>query len=248
MHSRACVSLRLRLSVAIGIVFLFCSVVCPRAQGQQATAQPKDPAKAAAAQAAVIQAGAPYQVFAASHMGVAYYMAVTDFIILFPEGYALGALPPQGMDGFNLQAYMQQMGRTPNAIARYQMFPDHLELAYSGFARSYALPGAGSGSLVPLCLCNGTTFGGVFAYGNLMVQFNPDGSFIDRGALDNVVWKRFGAPRLTQGRYSLQFNTLYLQTTDGRQGRISFAAPAEQEGSGSFDWIALNQKTARRVQ
>jgi hypothetical protein len=81
-----------------------------------------------------------------------------------------------------------------------------------------------------------------------MVQFNPDGTFIDRGALDNVVWKWFGGPRLTQGRYALQFNTLYLQTTDGRQGRISFAAPAAQEGSGSFDWIALNQKTASRVQ
>jgi hypothetical protein len=194
-------------------------------------------------------AGAPYQVFASSHMGVAYYMAVTDFIVLFPDGYALGALPAQGMDGFNRQAYMQQMGRTPNAIARYKMFPDHLELAYSNFTRPYALPGAGGpGSLVPLCLCNGTTFGGVFAYGNLMVQFNPDGSFVDRGALDNVVWKWFGAPRRTQGRYTLQFNTLYLQTTDGRQGRISFAAPAAQEGSGSFDWIALNQKTARRVQ
>jgi hypothetical protein len=219
-----------------------------QAAATQATALPTDPAAAAGAQASVTQAGAPYQVLAASHMGVAYYMAVTDFIILFPGGYALGALPPQGMDGFNLQAYMQQMGRTPNAIARYQMFPDHLELAYSNFARSYALPGAGSGSLVPLCICNGTTFGGVFAYGNLMVQFNPDGSFVDRGALDNVVWKWFGAPRLTQGRYALQFNTLYLQTTDGRHGRISFGAPAEQEGSGSFDWIALNQKTARRVQ
>jgi hypothetical protein len=215
-----------------------------------AGAQPStDQAAATGAQASVTPALAPYQVFAASHMGVAYYMAVTDFIVLFPDGYALGALPAQGMDGFNLQAYMQQMGRTPNAIARYQMFPDHLELAYSNFPRSYALPGAGApGSLVPLCLCNGTTFGGVFAYGNLMVQFNPDGSFVDRGALDNVVWKWFGAPRLTQGRYALQFNTLYLQTTDGRQGRISFAAPAAQEGSGSFDWIALNQKTARRVQ
>jgi hypothetical protein len=219
-----------------------------RQTATQATAQPTDPATAAGAQAAVTPAGAPYQVFASSHMGVAYYMAVTDFIILFPNGYALPALPPQGMDSFNLQAYMQQMGRTPNAIARYRMFADHLELAYSGFAQSYALPGAGSGSLVPLCICNGTTFGGVFAYGNLMVQFNPDGSFVDRGALDNVVWKWFGAPRLTQGRYALQFNTLYLQSTDGRRGRISFAAPAAQEGSGSFDWIALNQKTARRVQ
>src|SRR5262252_9255598 len=161
-----------------------------------------DPVAAAGAKASVTPAGAPYQVFASSHMGVAYYMAVTDFIVLFHDGYALGALPAQGMDGFNRQAYMQQMRRTPNAIARYQMFPDHLELAYSNFSRSYALPGAGGpGSLVPLCLCNGTTFGGVFAYGNLMVQFNSDGSFVDRGALDNVVWKWIGPPRLTQGRY-----------------------------------------------
>jgi hypothetical protein len=223
-------------------------------QGETAATQagaqsPTDRAAAVAAQTSLTPPGAPYQIFAASHMGVAYYMAVTDFVVLFPDGYALGALPAQGMDGFNPQTYMQQMGRTPNAIARYQMFPDHLELRYSNFSRSYALPGAGvAGSLVPLCLCNGTTFGGVFAYGNLMAQFNADGSFVDRGALDNVVWKWFGPPRLTQGRYALRFNTLYLQTTDGRQGRISFAAPAAQEGSGSFDWIALNQKTARRVQ
>jgi hypothetical protein len=181
-------------------------------------------------------------------MGVAYYMAVTDFIILFPDGYALGALPPQGMDGFNLQAYMQQMGRSPNAIARYQMFPDHIELAYSNFTRSYSLPGGGAGSVIPLCQCNGIRFAGVYAWGNLMVQFSPDGTFIDRGALDNIVMKNFGAPRGGQGQYALRLNTLYLSYSDGRQARVSFAAPAEQENTGSFDWIALNQKTGRRVQ
>jgi hypothetical protein len=128
------------------------------------------------------------------------------------------------------------------------MFPDHIELAYSNFTRSYSLPGGGAGSVIPLCQCNGIRFAGVYAWGNLMVQFSPDGTFIDRGALDNIVMKNFGAPRGGQGQYALRLNTLYLSYSDGRQARVSFAAPAEQENTGSFDWIALNQKTGRRVQ
>jgi hypothetical protein len=209
------------------------------------------PVAVADAQAPATPGLAQYQVFASSHMGVAYRMAVTDFIVLFPDGSALGALPEPGMDGFNLQAYLQSLARKGpinNAVARYQMFSDHLELTYSNFRKSYALPGGGPGSLIPLCQCNGTRFAGVYAYGNLMVQFSPDGTFIDRGALDNIVMKNFGAPRGGQGQYALQLNTLYLRYSDGRQARVSFAAPAEQEGAGSFDWIALNQKTGQRVQ
>jgi hypothetical protein len=39
------------------------------------------------------------------------------------------------------------------------MFPDHIELAYSNFTRSYGLPGGGAGSLIPLCQCNGISCG-----------------------------------------------------------------------------------------
>jgi hypothetical protein len=195
--------------------------------------------------------GLQYSVYSVSHMGVYYRMAVTDFIVLFPDGSAIGALPEQGMDGFNPQAWLQSLARSGpinNAVARYQVFPDHILLAYSNFTRSYGLPGGGVGSLIPLCQCNGIKFAGVYAWGNLMVQFSPDGTFIDRGALDNIVMKNFGAPRGGQGQYALRSNTLYLLYSDGRQARVSFAAPAEQEDTGSFDWIALNQKTGRRVQ
>jgi hypothetical protein len=195
--------------------------------------------------------GLQYAIYSVPHMGVYYRMAVTDFILLFPDGSAIGALPEAGMDGFNAQAWLQSLARRGpinNAVARYQVFPDHIELAYSNFTRAYGLPGGGPGSLIPLWQCNGARFAGVYAWGNLMVQFSPDGTFIDRGALDNIVMKNFGPPRAAQGQYALRYNTLYLAYMDGRQARVSFAAPAEQEGAGSFDWIALNQKTGRRVQ
>lgn len=194
--------------------------------------------------------GLQYAIYSVPHMGVYYRMAVTDFIVLFPDGSAIGALPETGMDGFNPQAWFQSLARREpisNAVARYQIFPDHIELSYSNFTRAYGLPGSGPGSLVPLCQCNGVRFAGVYAWGNLMVQFSADGTFIDRGALDNIVMRNFRAPRAAQGQYALRFNTLYMAYMDGRQARVSFAAPAEQEGTGSFDWIALNQKTGRRV-
>ena len=218
--------------------------------------QGKTPKRAPSADSGQIQgdavAGPQYAPFAVSRIGVT-LRAVTDFLILFPDGSALGSLPDSGMDGFNPQAWLQDLARKGpinNAVARYQMFPDHVELAFSNFSRSYALPGASTtnGVLVSLCHCDGSRFSGVYAWGQFALQFSPDGAFVDRGAIDAVAGMDPGHPKLGQGQYIIQNNTLYLTYTDGRRFRTSFAAPAEQEGGPSFDWIAIRQKLSRRVQ
>ena len=192
-------------------------------------------------------AGQTYRVFSVAHVSMLAYGGVTtDYAVLFPDGSAIGALPDEGLDGFNLQAYILQWarkGQTGNVAARYQILADRVEFVYPNYVKTYAPQ-----SFLPLCQCNGTKLSGVFGWDNLMVQFSPDGSFIDRGALARIVFGYWGAPQLMKGQYATQNNTLYLKYADGRVFRTSFAGPAAQEASGAFDWIAVKQQRIRRVQ
>jgi len=179
--------------------------------------------------------------------------AETQFMIFFPDGTAIGSIPDEGMDGFNPQAYMQELarkGQINNGVARYQMLQDHVELVFPNFTQTWQYPGASTiqGVINPLCRCNGARFSGVYAWGQYMLQFAPDGTFFDRGAIDTVALMNPRNPRAGQGSYRIQNNTLYLDYSDGRRFRTSFAAPAAQEGGPTFDWIAVRQQTGRRVQ
>lgn len=199
--------------------------------------------------------GAPYELFVRSAPGVVNPMrAQTQFLVLFPDGTAMGSLPDNGMDGFNPQAYFQwmaQRGPVNNLFGRYQINGPRVDILWGNFSQSFVLGndggtgGAVSGQVLqPLCRCDGARFSGIYAWGQFALQFSADGTFLDRGAIDVVAAADPGHPKLGQGSYGIQANTLYLNYTDGRRFRTSFAAPAALDAGPTFAWIAIKQKIA----
>lgn len=191
-------------------------------------------------------------VYAGTSLRAYYSGAQTRFLVFFPDGSAIGGLPDDGMDGFNAQAYAQrlaQRGPINNLFGRYQVTENRVDIAWGDFAESWWLQSDGGGNLrvlVPVCRCDGARFSGLYQWGPYSLQFSADGAFVDRGAIDVVAAFDMNHPKIGQGTYMIGNNTLYLDYADGRRIRTSFAAPANQQGSSRFEWIAIKQKTALR--
>lgn len=170
------------------------------------------------------------------------------FLIFYADGWVMDGMPEDGLDGFNFSAYARdphhrgQIGRyrADGALVSivWQDSPANREFVQRD---ERAADLRGPSVYIPLCRCNGTRFAGAYEWDNGTLQFALDGTFVDRGVIDQLVtaWGFFNHPRVRRGTYAIQNNTLFLAYSDGQRFKTSFAAPAAQLSNQTFTWISV---------
>jgi hypothetical protein len=175
------------------------------------------------------------------------------FLVFFPSGWVSDQFPDQGLDGFDLVAFMRNPANAAS-VGKYRMTDTKAEIVLqdSGQTRvSVDFNNAAEDApffedvYIPLCRCDGVRFSGLYDAGHHdPIQFSADGTFADGGALNTVV-NTDGEHRWPggQGTYSLRNYTLMLTYRDGRQIRKSFMAAAVHEKDQRFTWIGIGGYT-----
>lgn len=171
------------------------------------------------------------------------------FLVFYPNGTVI-YLPENGLAGFNLDAYVNDPGVDKALIGRYRDYGTTISVIWNdnpghrdefGHNESGAL--GGHDSFSPAAPPNGLRLSGVYFWGQPNgIQFNPDGTFFDRRAMDTLILPNphFDHPRAMSGTYIIQDYTIMLTYQDGSRTRTSFVAPAHQRHGQLFDWIALH--------
>jgi hypothetical protein len=178
-----------------------------------------------------------------------------DYLVFLPDGSVMRSLPPEGLDGFDFQAYTRAQASSKYWTGRYRADGNDIEIAWNNSPdnREYVKrneQGSEVGrTYIPLCRCNGKRFAGAYLLGGdtpLAMQFSLDGTFADNGVADDrgyfpdsFSYNRRPGLRPGRGTYEIKNYTIVMRYTDGRVLRKAFLAPAVQEASQVFDWIAF---------
>jgi hypothetical protein len=166
-----------------------------------------------------------------------------EFFVFSPDGLVLGDLPEGGLAGTSIAA-LARSHTDKSLVGQYRVSGNQIEIAWQDSRRQSvtfddtSAEVTGLHHYTPACHCDGAKFFGVYTWDKFALQFSPDGSFNDYGAVDAVLTST-EHPRPGRGTYMIQDNTLFLSYADGRRLRKSFAAPAVEEGRQSFSWIAI---------
>jgi hypothetical protein len=197
----------------------------------------------------------PEKVYLGYHLsGVVFNTNITKlFLLLYPDGWAIRDFPSDGLDTFNLQNYMRDPDNKA-FVGRYRSSGNHVDVLWedapddrSSFEldETAAVAHFMGGPLIRLCRCNGATFSGVYDAGRgATIQFSTDGTFVDRGAINAAIGIDLDNPwRPGQGTYAVQNYTITLIYRDGRHLKKGFLAPAAQEKSQLFNWMAIANVT-----
>lgn len=175
------------------------------------------------------------------------------FLVVSQDGWVSTVVPEAGLDGWSLSLAQQKGAVAASLLGRYRAGPDTFEIDWAG-------PGGYHQSLrrneklaafseletyIPMCRCNGVHFSGIYELGAFRLQFFPNGTFTDTGAIGYII----GEPGRPQpggvGTYMLQNYTFHFRYNDGRQGRRAFLAPANEQPTGSFLWIQIGLEMNR---
>jgi len=168
-----------------------------------------------------------------------------SFMLFSPDGLVYRDLPQDGLDGTSV-AELARRQTDKALVGRYTTNGNQINIVWGDSTRAsltFDNEGAEIGGwnrYVPACRCDGARFSGVYPFEkNSILQFFPNGTFLDRGAMDQIVVPNpsFNHPRVGGGTYMIRYNTLYLNYNDGHRYKTSFAAPAVEVGTPSFRWI-----------
>jgi hypothetical protein len=174
-----------------------------------------------------------------------------SFMLFSPDGLVYRDLPQDGLDGTSV-AELARRQRDKALVGRYATNGNQINIVWGDSNRdslTFDNQGAdisGWKRYIPACRCDDARFSGVYRFEkNSILQFFPNGTFVDRGAMDQIVVPNpsFNHPRVGGGTYMIRHNTLYLNYSDGHRYKTSFAAPAVEEGTPSFRWIFVFANT-----
>ena len=179
------------------------------------------------------------------------------YLVFYPSGWVSKEFPGDGLEGFDFPAYMRNPSNR-NFVGKYRINGNTAEIVWLDTNQSHTTvqfddaasnPHFMGGPYIPLCQCNGVRFSGIYDTGHRdRIQFSPDGTFVDAGAINSVVGVDLSNPwRGGPGTYAVQNYTLFLSYQDGRRVKKSFTAPAAQEKEQVFDWLAIGGITFDEV-
>lgn len=168
------------------------------------------------------------------------------------DGWVVKDVLPEGMIGFDFTAYRNDPHTNRSWVGRYRLDGDQINILWQDYTenrevirRNETSPRPGINVYVPMCLCTGTTFSGKYNWGlagsGQYLQFSTDGTFLDRGVLDQMLVPSpfYEHPRTQRGTYSIRGQTIVFTFADGRRGMRTFYAPKAQETKQLFDFIGL---------
>jgi hypothetical protein len=178
-----------------------------------------------------------------------------------PDGWVVKDIPQESMIGFDFTAYRNDRNTNRSWVGRYQVDGDKINIEWQDFrgpgyppsrevverneVSAHPTSAVGSDTFIPMCRCTGKRFSGTYIWGRTAagqyLQFFPDGTFIDHSVTDQlIVPSRFyDHPRIQQGTYSIQSQTMIFTFADGHRGTRTFIAPKAQENDPMLDWIGL---------
>jgi hypothetical protein len=225
------------------------------------------PVGAAAAPGGVSAADPAHQVPAGALEGIYVALTFTGSSAKFrrlnfnPDGWVVKDIPQEGMIGFNFTAYRNDRNTNRNWVGRYQVNADEIDMDWQDFRGPGFPPGhervrhnevsahptydPGWDNFIPMCRCTGKMLSGKYVWGaaatDQYLVFFPNGTFIDHRVTDQlIVPSRFYEhPRIQQGTYSIQSQTIIFNFADGHRGMRTFMAPKVQENDPMFEWIGL---------
>lgn len=169
-----------------------------------------------------------------------------------PDGWVVKDILQEGMIGFDFTAYRNSPDTNRSWVGRYRLGGDQIIILWQDYAddrqvikRNETSPKPGIDVYVPMCRCTGLKFSGKYNFGlansGQYIQFMPDGTFLDRGVLDQMLVPNpyFEHPRTQRGTYTIQSQTVIFTFADGRRGMRTFYAPKAQQQARLFDFIGL---------
>lgn len=169
-----------------------------------------------------------------------------------PDGWVVKDILEEGMIGFDFTAYRKKPDTNRSWVGRYRLDGDQITILWQDYnddrqviSRNETSPKPGIDVYVPMCRCTGLKFSGRYNFGltgsGQYIQFMPDGTFLDRGVLDQMLVPNpyFEHPRTQRGTYTIQSQTVIFTFADGRRGMRTFYAPKAQERAKLFDFIGL---------
>lgn len=182
-----------------------------------------------------------------------------------PDGWVVRDIPQESMIGFNFTAYRNDRNTNRNWVGRYQVNGDEIDISWQDF-RGPGFPGEhervrhnevsahptydpGWDNFIPMCHCASKMLSGRYVWGAIAADqylvFFPNGTFLDHRVTDQlIVPSRFYEhPRVQQGTYTIQSQTIIFNFADGHRGTRTFWAPKVQENDPTFEWIGLGWQT-----
>jgi hypothetical protein len=168
------------------------------------------------------------------------------------DGWVVKDILQEGMIGFDFTAYRNRPDTNRSWVGRYRVDGDQIIILWQDYTddrqvikRNETSPKPGIDVYVPMCRCTGLKFSGKYNFGLAnsaqYIQFMPDGTFLDRGVLDQMLVPNpyFEHPRTQRGTYTIQSQTVIFTFADGRRGMRTFYAPKAQQPARLFDFIGL---------
>ena len=164
------------------------------------------------------------------------------FLHFYPDGWVMLGVPEEGLDRFDFAAFRTNP-QNKALVGHYRVYGNRVDIIWldsPDHRESHDLDESGVDMhgpfYVPSCAsCGGTTFSGTYQWGESLLQFMPDGSFVDRGCIDRVLTIDLNHPRMGAGRYSVGNYSLTLNYTDGRRIQKSLVIGRNTQ------WIAISE-------
>ncbi len=169
-----------------------------------------------------------------------------------PDGWVVKDILQEGMIGFDFTAYRNRPDTNRSWVGRYRVDGDQITILWQDYTdhrqvikRNETSPKPGIDVYVPMCRCTGLKFSGKYNFGlansGQYIQFMPDGTFLDRGVLDQMLVPNpyFEHARTQRGTYTIQSQTIIFTFADGRRAMRTFYAPKAQQQAKLFNFIGL---------
>jgi hypothetical protein len=164
------------------------------------------------------------------------------FLHFFPDAWVMLGVPKAGLDGFDLQTYVGNL-QDKSLVGHYRVYGSRVDIIWldsPDHRESHDLDESAPDIHGPYYIsscghCTGTKFDGTYAWGESTLQFLPDGTFVDRGCIDQVLTIELNHPRFGTGTYRVGNYSLTLNYADGRRITKSFVIGKNAQ------WIAISE-------
>jgi hypothetical protein len=164
------------------------------------------------------------------------------FLYFFPDGWVMLGLPREGLDDFDFQAYRDTL-RDKSLIGHYRVYGNRVDIIWSDSPDDREFHDLDESArdihglyYVPSCgTCKGTKLDSTYQWEQSTLQFRPDGTFVDRGCIDQVLTIDLTHPRFGGGTYRIGNYSLTLNYTDGHRLTKSFVIGKNAA------WIAISE-------
>jgi hypothetical protein len=170
-------------------------------------------------------------------------------LLFNPDGWVVKDVPKESMIGFDFTAYRNDHNTNRSWVGRYKVNGNKVDISWQDYAgnnteitRNETTANPGWDVYVPMCRCTGHHFSGKYIWGNdQYLQFFTNGTFIDHQTLDQLLVNHsfYEHPRIQQGTYAIQQQTMIFTFSDGSRGMRTFYAPKAQETGSVFNFIGL---------